>query len=1151
MSFFKQSLSTGALFLFFCATLHAQPNAFRSLLLSTTSDTTQLDTLSMVPQSLVLRDAQGRIIPDSLYAIDYSKSRLISKLRLNGASAAFRVFPFSFSKIYFNKEPADYIRSDVNLGGSNPFFVPKSYRYQPDGLLGNSGLEHSGSLMRGINVSTNSSASLTSELNLQLSGKLTDELSLLATVSDNNLPALPEGNTASLQEFDKILISVYTDQTSLSAGDLDQLETEDFFGKYRRKTLGAGFATRQKKSGFSYQTGLSAGVSKGKFARQALAVVDGNQGPYLLSGAEGEENIVVLSGSERVYIDGRLQERGTDADYTISYATAEVTFMPRCVITRNTRVVVEFEYSERSYARYIIASQNRLQSEKFKLYLNAFYEGDAKNQPVDEDLSDAQKQLMNDAGAQYWRAVAPSVDSVPFNSNEILYQKKDTLADGAAQQIYQYSTNPLTARYRLRFSHIVGGSYAPASTTANGRVYAWVGKGKGSYEPEQLLVTPKRKFLLTAGGVFTPDSLSSIALDAALSNSSVNLFSSDPQAASTGAGLNLGAEKIFRVTAKNSVMAGAKIFAFDKNFSTPERFTPPEYERDWNIEGGLQHRALQQYTGVVGYRYRQNVALTTTASFLNLGATSAEFSPLDTSFSSMQGEKLAADLLLRHRKFSGTAWSSFLHTEQANRTTNFARGAAELAQSFGKFTAGFREEFEHNEVESNGALLYNSQAFHTEELFLRSDSGAHRARVAARMRTDFLPKNNTLEKSVVMRELNATSAVGGSTVQNKLTAAYRNLRYADSATTENLLLGREEIFATLAQGAISTSVLYELGSGMEPKQDFIYVEVGTGQGVYAWYDYNGNSVKELDEFEVAAFRDEASYIRVALPSREYMQTYTGKFAFQLSLLPAVVWQGKGVKGILSRFSNIFSFSNAHKNLRNSFAKNANPFYGESLSDSGVVSQTYAAVNTLSYLSPLARTKVELSWQQNASKQMLINGFENRQYNMLGLNARQRLTDPLLVSAGVERAKKIYHSQYAQADKNYSILQHTLLAGGEFTPVFHLRLNAKYSFSLKDNTEGSETARLHDAGLEGTYNFPQKGVVTGSFGFVSTTFDGEVNSAVGYEMLQGYSAGSNLTWGATFKRVLGRGLEFNLLYSGRKLSVGKVVHSGSVELRLLF
>ena len=1089
----------------------AQPNVFRSHSFPIAADTTRLDTLSIVPRSLVLRGEQGHIVPDSLYAVDYANATLITTQRMSKATAAYRVFPVSFSQPIFNKNQGDFLRPDIYSPESSPYFVPGSTgRHQSQGLFAQSGLEHSGSLMRGINVSTNSSASLTSEMNLQLSGKLTDELNLLVTISDNNLPALPEGNTVSLQEVDRIFISVFTDKTSLTAGDLDLIETADFFGQYRRKVLGTSFqhmivgnqqptigngqsATTDNRQSSIINSQLSAGVSKGKFARQFLAVADGNQGAYLLTGAEGERNIVVLSGSERVFVDGILQERGADADYIISYATAEITFMPRRVITQFSRVMVEFEYSERSFARYLVTSQNAAQGEKFTLYLNAFFESDAKNQPIDEHLSDAHRQLMATAGAQHWRATAIGADSL-----------------------------------------------AP-------------------------LITPKRQMLITTGGTFTPDSLTTLALDAALSNRHVNLFSDDPQAETTGVGVNLSGSKAWRTGANSSVITDARVFAFDKKFDTPERFTTPEYERDWNIEGALQHRELQQYTGTVGYRYRQSLALNATASLLALGA--AVGVPIAASPPSgevggnseglggtaMQGKKLGADVLFRQRGFVGVARGSFLQTQQSNRNTQFARGAAELSRAVGRYTVGFLHEFEHNEVEANGELQHGYQTFHAEELFLRTDStAAHHLRLAARIRTDFSPQGNVLEKFMTAREASATSVFSGSVIQNRLTATYRNLQYADSATTQNLILGREEIFLTLAQGAISTSVLYELGSGMELKQDFIYVDVGTGQGIYVWRDYNGNGIKELDEFEIAAFRDEASYIRVALPSREYVQTYSGKFAFQLSLVPAALWQGaEGTKGVLSRFSHLFSYSNAHKNLRGNLAQTANPFFGAALADTGVVSQAFSAVNTLSYLSRTARTRLELSWQQSAAKQLLINGFENHQSTTLRLNAHRRIIDPLRLTAGVERGERVFLSQYALADRNYHVQQHAVLTGSELTPTTRLRLNAKYTFSVKENTLHTETALLHDAGVEATYNIPQKGVVTGSAGFVSTTFDGEAHSAVGYEMLQGYSVGRNLTWGTTLRRGLGNGLELSLLYAGRRLATNHIIHSGSVELRLLF
>ncbi|MDR3188665.1 MAG: hypothetical protein LBT94_05720 [Prevotellaceae bacterium] len=1129
-------------------------NAFRSAALAITSGATAIDTLSIVPHSLVLRDEQGRLIPDSLFYVDYPNALLVGNLQGRTVHAAYRVFPVLFTKAYFNKEHEKYLSGDTIFSAYNPFFVPLGSLYRNEKLLDNSGLEHNGSLMRGVSVSTSSSASLTSELSLQLSGKLTDELSMMAAVSDKNLPLSPEGNTAALQEFDKVFISVFTDNTSLSAGDVELSEERDFFGKYNRKALGATFRTQQKKWGGVYRTSVSAGVSKGKFARKTLEAIDGNQGAYLLSGAEGERSIVVLSGSERVYADGLLLERGSDADYTISYATAEITFMPRYPVTRNSRIVVEFEYSERSYARYIADVKNSFAAQAGTFYLNTFYEGDAKNQPIDETLTDAERLQMANAGAQLWRAVAPAVDSVAYSGNEILYRKKDTIANGAPLQIYEYSTNPSEAFFRLRFSEVEAGkgSYAPVPSAANGRVYAWVGAGNGSYEPVQALVTPKRKILLTAGGALGADTSGAVALNAALSGSSANLFAANPSVDKTGFAVNLKGDKTWSVGAQSHVVATATALLFDKNFEAPERFVSAEYERDWNMEGELTGRNFQQYSGLLGYRYADKLRFSASLTMVNAGATDAALSPLDSSFSAMQGGMLRADLRLRQRRFTGAANASVLRTLQSHRSTQFVRAKGEVAQGFWRLTAGVRGELEHNSIIVNQTLQPSGKAFHTEEIFLRSDSGRHAATIFARNRVDFIPRQTEMKPFTQAQEAGLASELNGKILRSKFTGTFRHVRYADSAATENLLLGREELSGTFIKGFINTSALYELGAGMEPKQDFIYVEIGTGQGIYAWRDYNSNGVKELNEFEVAAFRDEASYIRVALPSREYVQTYAGRFSFQLSLLPAMLWQQRsGVQGVLSRFSNMFSFSNAHKSLRSDFAQNANPFYSEPLSDSAVVNQSYTALNTLTYLTPGARTKLELTWQGSRAKYMLVNGFELRQSSAVGLSAAQRLTDMLLLTAGAQREEKTYGAQYAQAGAGYDILQRSLSAAGELTPLMHLRVNISYKLSVKKNRASAEDAQLHDALAEITCNLPKKGMVAGGLGFIAAAFTGDGNSAVAYEMLQGYSAGRNFTWSATLRRMLGRGLELSCLYSGRRLPTGRVVHSGNMEVRLLF
>jgi hypothetical protein len=80
------------------------------------------------------------------------------------------------------------------------------------------------------------------------------------------------------------------------------------------------------------------------------------QGPYRLTGRNNERAIIIVPGSERVYIDGIEMVRGETNDYTIEYGNGEVFFTAQRLITSASRIVVDFEYSDRQYPRNFFAA---------------------------------------------------------------------------------------------------------------------------------------------------------------------------------------------------------------------------------------------------------------------------------------------------------------------------------------------------------------------------------------------------------------------------------------------------------------------------------------------------------------------------------------------------------------------------------------------------------------------------------------------------------------------------------------------------------------------------------------------------------------------------------------------------------------------------
>lgn len=1134
--------------------LHAQQSNKRTRVLVVTSDTLKVDSLSIVPGSVEL--SRGRIegtdtlfepMPAESYTVVHFSALLVLPQPLPPIiSITYQVFPYDLAKPYYRYDVAGYDSTFLRM---QPYTIETGNK-QP--YLFADGLDYSGSFARGISFGNNQDVVVNSTFNVQMNGKLQNDVMINASITDNNIPLQPDGNTQQLQEFDKVFITLSKDQQALTMGDYELFDQGGYFMQFYKKMQGANYrGLYTLDDGSTIQEQLSAAVARGIHVRQSIEIIEGNQGPYKLKGNNGETFIIILAGTERIFMDGVQLSRGAEQDYVIDYNSGEITFMPRILLTKDKRIYVEFEYAERQYFRTQVYHHSLYTNadQTWKWRLQVYSEQDSKNQPLDQSLSADDRAILIDAGDSTNAIYGSGIDSIAFDAGRVLYKMIDSLG---FDSVFVYSTNPDSAFYALTFTEIGPnqGNYILQTSTTNGRVYQWIapvdGIPQGTAEPLQTLIAPRKSQMITVGGTFTPDERTSIYTEVAFSNSDLNTFSATGNANNSGIATKSGIRKDILQTGKHRITLSGDYEYAGKTFTPLERFRPVEFSRYWNI---LNTVPAHEHYANASAQYTFGNAVKT-------GIQSSMFIR-DQSYSGFM-QTLTGSLLTE--KWIGDFTGSILQTKSDTVQSIFIRPRGTLARVFPtlyNIQIGGGYEGEHNYIYgAPDSLIASSFYFDQYKSFIKLPDSLKRSIGGEFIyRIDKVPAAGTFALQTEAYTYTLQGHMRKKTAsQLYWQAHYRILNIADTALTtlepENTLLGRVQHISAIKKGLFTSDILYEIGTGREQQRSYTYVETEPGTGLYTWNDYNENGVQELDEFEIAVFSDQANFLQVFVPTDNYIQTNTTNVSYALGINPKVIWNNaKGLEGLISRFSVQSNLQLNRKVFDNQTFDIYNPF--STIADSLLVSTASYWVNTLYFNRSSAVFGFDYTYISNYTKQVITVGPERRGKTEHKLTMRYRPAKSITINGTVYNGIKQYTAD-AFAVRNYYIPYITYepkLTYNSAGSVF--RGSTTFQFSEGRNTEGGELVKSTSGTLDLRYSIVSKSTILLKFSYVRIDFSGDADSPVGYAMLEGLQNGNNMLWSLNIDRKLSQVVQLTAGYEGRKTGDNPMTHIGRLQMRAVF
>ncbi|RMG63231.1 MAG: hypothetical protein D6715_11445 [Calditrichaeota bacterium] len=1128
----------------------------------------------IVPGTESIRAGSFRLLRGVHYRLDYARGVLRLKHALSGADSlqiVFRRYPFPVIGSYVHRElspDSAGFEAGTEAGDSSAVVLrakPSPFLEEISSYEGN--LQKSGTLVRGIQIGSNQDLTLNSGLNLQLSGHITPDVEVVAALTDESTPLQPEGNTQTLREVDKVYVKINSPHVGGTLGDFNLRYENTSFGNVQRKLQGI---TVENQTGATRQQ-VTFGTSRGIFNSVSFLGQEGRQGPYQLTGKNGERDIIVLAGTERVYVDGQLQTRGENNDYIIDYGLGQITFTSKRLITSENRIEVDFEYTN-SFQRYSknflgVSSQASHVLGWLDYDVRLFREWDDTNNLLEDSapLTDQEREVLRQAGDDPLKAQVSGADSVGQGLGS--YVRRDTTGQNGKVSYFEYVGRG-KGDYTVRFTSVPPGQGSYRRVRLG--VYEYVGAGKGNYLPIKLVpLAGDNKFVntrLTArlGQPF------SVSAEVGVSQFDQNVFSSLDDQDNQRAAFQLQAgyqQPGFRLLGRRlgKLSWQARYRRREANFAALDRQFRPEFTYRWDLDPSTLNDEETALETELTYQPVSNVVARTTLGKLDKGSQVSsrrvsfqlDATPKRRPEAHVLVEKINADRLSASSDWlRGSGWLSYrlggIEPRIGFRTEN-----RRVREPSGRLTGFFFQEGNANlKIASLGGLAWELSSTVRQDYLYNPRQTNQRLRLA-------LTQTHALQASLrpnphwqgqfsfLFREKDFTPFFE-KLPSDSIPVYQANTQFQDTTWRDNQShLANVNLQYRSTSGSFVGKWDYQVSSELVAQREKVFLEVGENRGNYRFDETLGEYVPD----------PQGNFLLFILPTGSFQNITRLETAWQLTYRPPLARKKvqRGTLGWLAQNLSTLTYvkieeESKNRNARDIYLLNFSKFQdpATTLRGSLVINQDFNFFERHPVWGILLRSR----YRNNLSNQFLdATNNEKRIVWERSLQVRRRLNRRKLTLTTTYRNTLNRRTVSSLSSRNRNILSQALEAALNYRPSvrWQLQLAAESGWERDRNAEQPLSVRYWELKPRAAYSLRGRARFSSNLSLLRVNVtNNPAGRPIPFEMGKGKKEGTSFLLNLRMEYFLSSNVTMTINYTGRRdAGFSRTIHVGTAEVRAFF